>query len=304
MLEGGGVASIELRMKGMSTARLGALAALGAACSRSALPIPYEADPCPGRSADCDGDPTNGCEADLANDASDCGACGNPCDDGAACSRGACVPESTLVDIEGMISTSFARTAGGDVYVWGNNEYGKGDPLSPEAFILRPKKLALPEPVVQVRVERLGTCARGQSGAVWCWGSTPVPGADEDAGKTDFVKVAAVYDARELTASQFGFCVIDAYRDEGCWSYNEWSELSTGSGHEVERPVAAPVEMSALPHPLISVFPNLAVVREGPERFPAAFLDEPAMEIRLLADHRTNLIAERTRGAEEGTTAT
>lgn len=38
-----------------------------------------------------------------------------------------------------------------------------------------------------------------------------------------------------------------------------------------------------------------AVVREGPERFPAAFLDEPAMEIRLLADHRENQIAERTR---------
>jgi transposase len=38
-----------------------------------------------------------------------------------------------------------------------------------------------------------------------------------------------------------------------------------------------------------------AVVREGPERFPAAFLDEQAMEIRLLADHRANLIAERTR---------
>ena len=38
-----------------------------------------------------------------------------------------------------------------------------------------------------------------------------------------------------------------------------------------------------------------AVVREGPERFPAAFLDEPAMEIRLLADHRANLIAGRTR---------
>jgi hypothetical protein len=38
-----------------------------------------------------------------------------------------------------------------------------------------------------------------------------------------------------------------------------------------------------------------AVVREGPERFPSAFLDQPAMEIRLLADHRENQIAERTR---------
>jgi transposase len=38
-----------------------------------------------------------------------------------------------------------------------------------------------------------------------------------------------------------------------------------------------------------------AVVREGPERFPTAFLDERAMEIRLLVDHRRNLVAERTR---------
>lgn len=40
-----------------------------------------------------------------------------------------------------------------------------------------------------------------------------------------------------------------------------------------------------------------AVVRDGIERFPAAYLDESAMEIRLLADHRNDLIAERTRAA-------
>jgi len=38
-----------------------------------------------------------------------------------------------------------------------------------------------------------------------------------------------------------------------------------------------------------------AVVREGVERFPVAFLDERALEIRLLADHRADLVAERTR---------
>src|SRR3954471_2091014 len=41
-----------------------------------------------------------------------------------------------------------------------------------------------------------------------------------------------------------------------------------------------------------------AVVREGVERFPAAYLDEAAMEIRLLCDHREDLIAERTRAAD------
>ena len=38
-----------------------------------------------------------------------------------------------------------------------------------------------------------------------------------------------------------------------------------------------------------------AVVGDGVEEFPVAFLDERAMEIRLLADHRSDLVAERTR---------
>jgi transposase len=38
-----------------------------------------------------------------------------------------------------------------------------------------------------------------------------------------------------------------------------------------------------------------AVLREGIERFPVAFLDEDAMEIRMLCDHRESLVNERTR---------
>jgi len=36
------------------------------------------------------------------------------------------------------------------------------------------------------------------------------------------------------------------------------------------------------------------VVKDGVERFPAAYLDERALEIRLLSDHRKDLVAERT----------
>jgi transposase len=38
-----------------------------------------------------------------------------------------------------------------------------------------------------------------------------------------------------------------------------------------------------------------AALREGVDSLPTAFLDEAAMEIRLLADHRDDLVAERTR---------
>ena len=38
-----------------------------------------------------------------------------------------------------------------------------------------------------------------------------------------------------------------------------------------------------------------AVVKDGVDRFPAAYLDERAMEIRLIFDHRDSLVRERTR---------
>jgi transposase len=40
-----------------------------------------------------------------------------------------------------------------------------------------------------------------------------------------------------------------------------------------------------------------AVVRDGIEKFQLAYLDEAAMDIRLLLDHRNDLVAERTRTA-------
>jgi transposase len=41
-----------------------------------------------------------------------------------------------------------------------------------------------------------------------------------------------------------------------------------------------------------------AVVKDGVERFPVAYLNKQAMEIRLLLDHRNNLVAERTRSVD------
>ena len=38
-----------------------------------------------------------------------------------------------------------------------------------------------------------------------------------------------------------------------------------------------------------------AVVKDGVEAFPAAYLNQQAMEIRLIADHRNDLVADRTR---------
>jgi hypothetical protein len=42
--------------------------------------------------ADCDGDPTNGCEDFVATDPNNCGECGNVCAAGSSCTAGKCVP--------------------------------------------------------------------------------------------------------------------------------------------------------------------------------------------------------------------
>jgi transposase len=62
----------------------------------------------------------------------------------------------------------------------------------------------------------------------------------------------------------------------------------TGSSRRGERRVGKSDRIDALAVARV-------VVREGPERFAPAVRDERAMEIRLLADHRASLIAERTR---------
>ena len=41
---------------------------------------------------DCDGNPTNGCEADLTRDLNHCGACGRGCGAGSLCAAGTCEP--------------------------------------------------------------------------------------------------------------------------------------------------------------------------------------------------------------------
>lgn len=49
--------------------------------------------------ADCDGDPSDGCEAVLATDDRHCGACGNDCQNG-SCSAGSCACKAGFVDCD------------------------------------------------------------------------------------------------------------------------------------------------------------------------------------------------------------
>jgi transposase len=62
----------------------------------------------------------------------------------------------------------------------------------------------------------------------------------------------------------------------------------TGASRKAEREPGKSDEIDALAV-------ARAVVKDGVEQFPVAFLDQQAMEIRLLLEHRNDLVAERTR---------
>lgn len=73
--------------------------------------------------ADCDGDPSNGCEADVTTDVQNCGSCGTFCGIGGECLSGTC---DEVVDIEvGESFTCAVRGPSGRVLCWGDNRVGE-----------------------------------------------------------------------------------------------------------------------------------------------------------------------------------
>ena len=62
---------------------------------------------------DCDTDGTNGCEAEIAADSTNCGACGTVCASGEACVMGVCTPASA-----DTCSSVVALTAGVNTIMW------------------------------------------------------------------------------------------------------------------------------------------------------------------------------------------
>jgi hypothetical protein len=51
---------------------------------------------CAAGHGDCDGNPSNGCETNLASDSKNCGSCGNTCPNGANCTASVCVTSCEL----------------------------------------------------------------------------------------------------------------------------------------------------------------------------------------------------------------
>ncbi len=220
--------------------------------------------------ADCNGEAEDGCETDLLSSVEHCGTCENACPSGLACGRGECLPPDHVVEIHGFDTGIVVRTAGGDVWAWGDNQHHRitsapGLPISEDAdfFALPIRVEGFPANAAQIAVDELGICAR-VAGEVWCRGAgsiTLVPGDDAQ----DFAhRIPGIRDAVHLEAGHGGFCAVDAFGSPLCWGSNaDWNMLAVASGSYVPAPPIVPVELTQLPEELRSVQPSLALTADG-----------------------------------------
>jgi len=223
---------------------------------------------------DCDRDPRNGCEADLATSPAHCGACGMACGAGSACAGGACRSAVTSLaagravstDSAGRVSSYTCAVRGGDpsagtaprVLCWGSNRYGQlGVPPATLASSRTPVAFDLP---LGLRYEQLaaggrGACVRAVDGArAWgsltCWGVTRRDGAVDPPHRlldNDDVKQVAMELALDGRDS---LCAVTANdRRLRCWGSNVSGNLGLDGAfieEPTEVPVPAPVESVAM----------------------------------------------------------
>lgn len=131
--------------------------------------------------ADCDGDAQNGCEADTLLDVTTCGGC-TPCEDGAACSEGVCVPLEGVVfgggghqSVRGIVAR-----ANGDLSVFGETFDVLAFPMSSSVVADQRVFVHTFAPDLSARETSLATAtdSLGTSASVTVTSASSIPTAD------------------------------------------------------------------------------------------------------------------------------
>lgn len=185
--------------------------------------------------ADCDDNPSGGCEADLSSIDS-CGRCANRCM--TMCAAGYCDDQRvTSIAVGG--SHGCALRASGAVVCWGANISGQ---LGDGSTMTRRQPVDV-RTLADVRGLVTGdshSCALRVSGAVVCWGEGEF-GRLGDGGtmdRTTPVAVPSVTNASALAAGAGHSCAVRTDGTVACWGANTRGQLGDGTTSTRVSPVA------------------------------------------------------------------
>jgi alpha-tubulin suppressor-like RCC1 family protein len=218
----------------------------------------------------CDGFLFNGCEADLASDRLNCGACAQECY--LDCDASACEEIST---IEPGFYNTCAVTTRGRAVCWGENSaYEVGDGTSVDRLV--PTVVTLVPTATSVTNGFAFTCAVLATGRVRCWGlnrfgelgdgildhglmcARPDAGGPGGDCSNVGVEVFGITDAIAVDAYESTACALLATGTVKCWGSDENGRLGDGLATH-----AAPCDFgpdcSALPVTVVGITDAVAI---------------------------------------------
>lgn len=191
---------------------------------------------------DCDGWVDE--DTDFGFDSGNCGACDNEC--GEQCIARAC--SDALVAIATGQAHSCALDGSGGVLCWGDNGAGQLGDGTTDARVGPVAVDGLPESgdaIVEVAVGSNHSCARSQSGSVWCWGSGSAGqlgnGGAEGPGPS-MVELSGQA-AISLGVGSDHSCVVLESGEARCWGDGNDGRL--GNDAEESSPLPVPVSTIA-----------------------------------------------------------
>ena len=177
--------------------------------------------------ADCDGDPTNGCEADLEDDAT-CGSCDVRCTSSDVCAVGACRGEWDLVEIDAGDRHSCGITATGRGFCWGAGRDGR---LGQGAWAdsLDPVQVLGLNNALTISAGGVASCAVRTGGVVTCWGSNFFGQLAEPTLGENQPRNISIHDAIDVVVGGAHACALRASGRVACWGSNSRGQVGTGS---------------------------------------------------------------------------
>lgn len=201
-----------------------------ASCSEGGCVI----DECEEGWLDCDGDPSNGCEADAMS-VNSCGSCGNGCT--YACGSSGCTEAERVFATLGNNACAVLRD--GSLWCWGANDSGKVD--SGAGDRPTPVRISLPTAVVSVAGYN-HLCAALANGQVYCWGENS-SGQLGDGTTTSRSTPAVVPGLNDVVAVDAGNTHTCALTEQGtvyCWGSNASGQLGTPGAANSPTPIQVP----------------------------------------------------------------